>query len=259
MSSTDEDPRSSDRRGRDIQSDEPSAPAPTPRWFPNRNSRPVEDPAPPVLADSGGIIGESGPPFPLPDTSHPSEPPFVSDSGRRALRRLVSRAVPQGELPTVVEAIVSNMKAAEIVESLEGGDAQTFIDAIDQACHHTIPSLRISFTDLYSNLLFSVDQALDNLDLPPRIRRKCAKSLYKMCAGHALLPRSLHFELPEDPMDAALYQGGFADVFKRQHCGREVAVKVLRPRNATSSQQMANVRHRQIAISCKRPLTRYHA
>ena len=49
-------------------------------------------------------------------------------------------------------------------------------------------------------------------------------------------------------MDAALCQGGFADVFRRQHCGQEVAVKVLRPRNNTSSQNMANVCHWPTAI-----------
>ena len=70
------------------------------------------------------------------------------------------------------------------------------------------------------------------------------KSLYKMCAGHTLLPRLLHFELDDDPMDVVMYHGGFADVWKRRHRGQEVAVKVLRPRNGNGWQNMANVGRR---------------
>ena len=53
------------------------------------------------------------------------------------------------------------------------------------------------------------------------------KSLYKTCAGHTLLPRSLRVELPDSPTGAVLYRGGFRDVRKREYGGREVAVKVL--------------------------------
>lgn len=94
---------------------------------------------------SRSFIGENGLSLPLPqeDIDHPSEPPPVLDSGKLALERLVNRTVPQHELPLVVETIVSNVKAADIVECLQGSDAQTFIDVIDEACHHFIPLLRI--------------------------------------------------------------------------------------------------------------------
>ena len=69
------------------------------------------------------------------------------------------------------------------------------------------------------------------------------KSLYKMCAGHAVLPRSLHFELRDDPMGVVVCRGGFADVSKHAHCGGEVAVKVLRAHSSDGSQGMANVGH----------------
>ena len=99
-----------------------------------------------MLTDSGGIgeelLGQSGRPPPLPsrDTNHPSEPPLISDSDRQALKRLVSRAVTQDELLSVIGTIVSNVKAANLIVELEGGDAQTFADIIDEACHHVIPS-----------------------------------------------------------------------------------------------------------------------
>ena len=69
------------------------------------------------------------------------------------------------------------------------------------------------------------------------------KTLYKMCAGHTLLPRSLHFELHEDPTDVVLFRGGFADVSKHAHYDQDVAVKVLRARSNNGSRDMINVGH----------------
>ena len=54
------------------------------------------------------------------------------------------------------------------------------------------------------------------------------KSLYKMCARHSLVPESLQVEPCYDPTSAALYGGGFADVWKGECRGLEVAVKVLK-------------------------------
>ena len=81
----------------------------------------------------------------------------------------------------------------------------------------------------------------------PKVRRKCIRSLYKMCARHALLPSSLHFELPEGSMGAVQYHGGSADVLKYECGGRDVAVKALRPRDNHSSEVMRNVSHRWFA------------
>ena len=82
-------------------------------------------------------MGEGGPSLPLPPkyTNHAHKPPLVPDSNRRALRRLISRTVPQHELLSVIETIFSNVKAADTVKCLEESDAQTFIDIVDEACH----------------------------------------------------------------------------------------------------------------------------
>ena len=82
-------------------------------------------------------MGESGPSLPLPpkNTNHSHKPLLVPDSNRRALRRLISRTVPQHELLSVIETIFSNVKAADTVKCLEESDAQTFIDIVDEACH----------------------------------------------------------------------------------------------------------------------------
>jgi hypothetical protein len=45
---------------------------------------------------------------------------------------LVSDAVPQDELASLVETIVSNLKADDIVQSLRENEAQTFIDIMDE-------------------------------------------------------------------------------------------------------------------------------
>ena len=67
------------------------------------------------------------------------------------------------------------------------------------------------------------------------------KLTYKTCAGHTLLPRSLDFELHGDPVGDPLHGGGYGDVWKREHCGREVAVKVLRLRSKNGWQDINNV------------------
>jgi serine/threonine protein kinase len=54
------------------------------------------------------------------------------------------------------------------------------------------------------------------------------RSLYRICSRQALLPKSLVIPLCYNPMETPLCSGGFADVWKGRHHGREVAAKVLR-------------------------------
>ncbi|KAF9647563.1 kinase-like protein [Thelephora ganbajun] len=141
-------------------------------------------------------------PFDSPhDGNPPPDIPNTLVSYNQAWERLINDIVPQNELTPLVETIFSNEKAFDI-NRLRRNDAQTFIDV--------------------------VDKALDNSSLTPQIRRRCVKSLRKMCADHALVPSSLKIELCNNPSDVLLYRGGFGDVWKREYQGREVAVKVLR-------------------------------
>jgi len=131
----------------DKQTNESIPPASTPDPFLHPNLGLIQDAALPALTDSGGTsrdaFGESDPPLPplSEDTNHPFKPLLVSDSDKRALQRLVSRAVPQDELPFVIESIVSNVRAADIVRCLQGSDAQAFVDVIDEVCYYAIASL----------------------------------------------------------------------------------------------------------------------
>lgn len=52
--------------------------------------------------------------------------------------------------------------------------------------------------------------------------------LYEACAHHSLVPRSLQIGLCYNPASAPHSHGGFADVWKGEYSGLEVAVKVLR-------------------------------
>lgn len=100
-----------------------------------------------------------------------------------------------------------------------------------------------SVVDLCHIFAIYVGQALDNLNFAPRVRRKCVKMLYKMCARHALVPGSLHVELPENSVGVVMYRGGFGDVLRREYHGREVAVKALRVYSNSPWQETTNVSH----------------
>lgn len=74
---------------------------------------------------------------PFPDESlgpvaRVSQPLPINSPERRALQRLVSGAVPQGELASLIKTIVSKVKAADIVELLQETDARMFIDVMDE-------------------------------------------------------------------------------------------------------------------------------
>ena len=105
-----------------------------------------------MLTASGGIgidlMDESDTHSPsLPEDTDPLESHLVLESDKRALQRLVNRSILQDELPFVIGTIVSNMNSADIVKCLQASEAQTFIDVIDEACHHPIQSLGDWFTD----------------------------------------------------------------------------------------------------------------
>ena len=54
------------------------------------------------------------------------------------------------------------------------------------------------------------------------------RSLRSICGRQALLPRSLASPLCYDLTEDPLCHGGFADVWKGRHQGRDVAAKILR-------------------------------
>ena len=60
-------------------------------------------------------------------------------AGEEALQTLISGNIPRDELSSLIEAVVSNAKAAEMVSLLRGNDAQVFVDAANEVqCHSSI-------------------------------------------------------------------------------------------------------------------------
>ena len=64
--------------------------------------------------------------------------------------------------------------------------------------------------------------------MTPWLRKECLASLCKICKHHVLIPRSIQIPLYYNRAEAPRYQGGFAEVWKGEHEGIEVAVKVLK-------------------------------
>jgi len=72
---------------------------------------------------------------PGPDpTRHPPDPSIAVDPQEQAWQRLIARAVPHDELPSLIETIFSERKS-NTVDRLSGSDAQAFIDVTDEVRH----------------------------------------------------------------------------------------------------------------------------
>jgi len=159
---------------------------------------------------------------------------MLLDFDESACKRLISSAHSQQQILELLGAIFTSQDEVQMIGYLRGDEAQAFIDVLDQVRFAppplprfglTIPALSYYFTFKHSP---PTKQALDLPNLQPRLRKKCLSALCKICGRQALLPRSLRIPLCYDRSDTPLYRGGFADVWKGEHQGRQVAVKVLR-------------------------------
>ena len=86
-----------------------------------------------------------------------------------------------------------------------------------------------------------LNQALNGSNLSPGTQKKSLKLLYKMCGHHALLPRAIRIPACYNRTSVPLYRGGFADVWKGEYCGQDVAVKVIRTYSNSSLQKIIGV------------------
>lgn len=64
------------------------------------------------------------------------DPSIVIQSYKQAWQQLISRTIPQDELPSLIETVFSDRKAIKTVDPLQSSDAQALIDVIDRVCHH---------------------------------------------------------------------------------------------------------------------------
>ena len=76
-------------------------------------------------------LAEDATPSPTP------RPSLVPGSDKQVLLQLlINRAAPERRLVALIEAIFSNGRVSDIVECVKRSDAQTFVDVLDEVCHH---------------------------------------------------------------------------------------------------------------------------
>ena len=150
-----------------------------------------------------------------------------------AWKRLISRSLTTDERVSLITAIFKSPDDNEIeeVRRLCGDDAQSFVDVIDEV----FPALSSEQNELNC----PTEQTLDTL--APRLRKRCLITLRRMCGRQALLPRSLQVPLCYTRSEPPLSHGGYADVWKGEHQGRHVEVKVLRVHSTSEFHEITNV------------------
>ena len=100
---------------------------------------------------------------------------------------------------------------------------------------------------------------MDTCSLSLSIQKRCLKLLYRTCGQYTLLPRTLKVPICYDRTGDPLYRGGYADVWKGECCGRDVAVKVIRTYSNSDLQKIIGVgRWKYSLLECQ-PTDRPHA
>ena len=150
--------------------------------------------------------------------------------------------------------IFSSQDESDTIRRLLGDDVQAFVDVMDEARSMSIryrePVLIKTDIDMFYY------QALDRPDLSPRTRENCLRSLCKICGRHALLPTTLKTPISVERTGDVMFRGGFADVWKGDHCGRDVAVKVMRIYSESELQRVIGVSYWLCSLfPCARVLT----
>jgi hypothetical protein len=143
-----------------------------------------------------------------------------------------------GELPKLIETIFACKDVREKARSLCRDEAQAFIDVMDEVLSTLSWKYPVGFVPTQT-----LDQALDRPDLELALgtRETCLKQLYRTCGYHELLPKALKIPICYNRIDIPLYRGGYADVWKGEYCGQEVAVKVIRTYSNSDLQRIVGV------------------
>lgn len=143
-----------------------SLPAPGPGLLPDKDLGLIRDVAYSELTSSningGKTMNDGGAPLPLTpplgptwSTNSPPDPLISVDSHEQSWGRLFGHAIPKDELPSLIEAVFSDRKAAEAVDRLRGDDVQVFIDVIYKVRRHIVYLQRIRLIHFSFDLLHS--------------------------------------------------------------------------------------------------------
>ena len=135
--------------------------------------------------------------------------------------------------------IFSSQDESDTIRRLLGDDVQAFVDVMDEA--RSAPTRHRKPVSIETDTNAFCHQALDRPDLSPRTRENCLRSLCKMCGRHALLPTTLKTPISFERTGNITYRGGFADVWKGEYRGQDVAVKVIRIYSDSELQRVIGV------------------
>ena len=211
---------------------------------PHQPSQPHRTPSPNTLTQRSSSTTS---------TLHATPGPFILVNPKSsACRRLINHTFSPHEIISLIGVIFTSEAEINIIRDLRGDDAQMFIDVVHGVRpHFLLPFLtHLLIGTLPFYLLLSTDQALDLPDLLPWLRKKCLSVLCKICGRQALLPKSLRVSLCYNRSDNPLYRGGYADVWKGEHQGRHVAVKVLRVYSTSDFDKITSVRFSVCSKAC---------
>ena len=113
-----------------------------------------------IVSSISGIAADvftttRGPPTPLPhdpprdrNVLNPlTDAPIIPHSDDQAWQRLISNAVPQDELASLIETVFSKENAPDLVDSLQREHVQTFVNVIDAVRDHALRSPKDGSTD----------------------------------------------------------------------------------------------------------------
>jgi hypothetical protein len=153
----------------------------------------IEVTMPGVKANSPSVLGltaptssrlpvDSGIPSQLQpgDTNRTSKLPQPFKDGQQALQRLVSGSAPRDELSSLIETVVSNVRADAVVDrGLQGIDAQTFVDVLDQVCLSSFH--RRGVDSLLSTLHSGARRPRFSTRNPQRM---CEVAVHHVCRAH---------------------------------------------------------------------------
>ena len=152
---------------------------------------------------------------------------------------MARRAFASHELLFLIEAIFSSQDESDTIRRLTGDDVQTFVDVMDEVC--SASTRRRDPVLIETNIDMLCHQALGRVDISPETRINCLRSLREMCGRHTLLPATLKTSIPFKRTGDAMFRGGFADVWREEHRGRDVAVKVIRIYSNSELQRVIGV------------------
>ncbi|KAF9646470.1 kinase-like protein [Thelephora ganbajun] len=137
-----------------------------------------------------------------------------------AWKRLIGYSLSTDGRISLITSLFSNRDEVEIVGYLSGGDAQAFVNVVDEVSD----------------------------SLAPEIHRECLHHLASICGSQALLPKSLQIPLCYDPSETPRYLDGLSDVRKGRYHDQEVVARALKVSPHTNLERIRKRFCRQIMI-----------